>query len=243
MERRPRILLVNDDGIDAEGIIHLAAAACRLGEVRVAAPARQCSAMSMKLSLFDKITVREEAFPVPVKKAWRIGGTPADCVKLALQCLLEEQPDFVFSGVNSGCNTGFDIAYSGTMGAAMEARMEGIPAIAFSKFEGGSFEVTDAYLLPLMRELMAASIQKNEVFNVNFPSCPLELCRGIRRDLPIAPTEMYKDKYEKSFLPDGTPAYKMISPLIASEQAPTGSDMRAVFDGYIAVGTVRCSVL
>lgn len=243
MENRPKILIVNDDGIDAQGIVHLAAAACELGDVWVAAPARQCSAMSMKLTLFDKITVREEAFPVPVRKAWRIGGTPADCVKLTLQCLLEERPDFVFSGVNSGCNTGFDIAYSGTMGAAMEARMEGVPAIAFSKFEGGSFEVTDAYLLPLMRKLTETPVKRNEVFNVNFPSCPLRECKGIRRGLPVAPAEMYKDKYEKSLLPDGTLAYKMISPLIAPEQAPTGSDMRAVFDGCIAVGTIRCSVL
>ena len=117
------ILIVNDDGIHSEGIIRLAEAASRFGRVWVAAPDEQCSGMSQKISIFDPILVRPYEFPVPVEAAWSIGGTPADCVKVAVGFLLEEAPDLVLSGINNGYNAGFDNAYSGTIGAAAEALM------------------------------------------------------------------------------------------------------------------------
>ena len=91
-----KILIVNDDSVDAPGIAVLAHAAAQLGEVWVAAPAEQCSALSQKLTLRELISLEEVMdFPAPVKRAWRIGGTPVDCVKIALDYLLEEKPDVV----------------------------------------------------------------------------------------------------------------------------------------------------
>ena len=128
-----KILIVNDDSIHAPGIAVLAKAAMSLGEVWVVAPSHQCSAMSQKVTIRGSLTVeRVNDFPVPVKAAYQVSGTPADCVKAALLQLLDEKPDFVFSGINDGYNVGYDIAYSGTLGAAFEATMSGIPAIAFS---------------------------------------------------------------------------------------------------------------
>lgn len=117
-----QILVVNDDSIAAPGISLLAKAAAELGEVTVVAPAHQCSAMSQKLTLREVLAVEKvEDFSVNVQGAYRLDGTPVDCVKVALDYILEDRPDYVFSGINNGYNVGFDIAYSGTLGAAFEA--------------------------------------------------------------------------------------------------------------------------
>ena len=149
-----RILAVNDDGIRSPGLAALVRAVSGFGEVWVVAPSEQCSGMSQKLSLFNEMPLREADFPVPVMGAWSLGGTPADCVKVALDHLLDFKPDYVFSGVNDGWNAGYDIAYSGTIGACYEAVMNGIPAIAFSAQGRGDLEIAEEYMLPLARELM-----------------------------------------------------------------------------------------
>ena len=107
-----RILVVNDDGIKAEGIRRLAACAKKFGEVWVVAPARQCSAMSQRITVRENLEVRKADFPVMGVKAYSVDGTPADCVKVALNHLLPEKPDTVFSGINEGYNEGYDILYS-----------------------------------------------------------------------------------------------------------------------------------
>ncbi len=119
--------------IDSPGIALLAQAAGEFGRVWVVAPDAQCSAMSQKVTIRGGLTAKPvENFPAKVEGAYRVTGSPADCVRVALDCLLEERPDYVFSGINDGYNVGYDIAYSGTVGAAMEAVMHGVPAIAFS---------------------------------------------------------------------------------------------------------------
>ena len=110
MDKKLKILLVNDDGISSPGIVHLAEMAMQLGEVWVAAPSSQCSAMSQKLTIFQPLEVEEYDFPLPVAGAYSIGGTPADCVKTALKAVLPVMPDVVFSGINIGYNAGFYIA-------------------------------------------------------------------------------------------------------------------------------------
>lgn len=127
----PTFLIVNDDGIRAEGLRVLAAAAARFGEVYVAAPARQCSAMSQRISIYEPLIIRRASFPPSAVCAWSVEGTPADCVKAALRELLPVWPDYILSGVNYGYNTGYDIAYSGTIGAAMEGICSTLSAYLF----------------------------------------------------------------------------------------------------------------
>ena len=132
MKEKLKILIANDDGIRSEGIAKLARAAASFGTVWVAAPEHQCSGMSVRLTISEKsqMAVYRYDFPVPVEAAWSVDGTPADCVKVALNALLPFRPDIVLSGINDGLNAGLDVAYSGTIGAATEAAMHGVPAIA-----------------------------------------------------------------------------------------------------------------
>lgn len=145
MKEKLKILIANDDGIRSEGIAKLARAAASFGTVWVAAPEHQCSGMSVRLTISEKsqMAVYRYDFPVPVEAAWSVDGTPADCVKVALNALLPFRPDIVLSGINDGLNAGLDVAYSGTIGAATEAAMHGVPAIAFSMRDDKSFDITD----------------------------------------------------------------------------------------------------
>ena len=192
-----KILIVNDDSIDAPGIAVLARAAAQLGDVWVAAPAEQCSALSQKLTLRELIPVEaEKDFPVRVRSAWRIGGTPVDCVKVALEYLMEEKPDVVLSGINNGFNAGQDIAYSGTLGAAFEAERLGIPAIAFSVAGDKYLDAIEPHLLPLLQELTAKRAEPGSVWNVNFPAVKeTKPLRGILRDRSVCPVSMYREQY------------------------------------------------
>ena len=145
MKEKLKILIANDDGIRSEGIAHLAKMAAEFGDVWVAAPERQCSGMSVRLTISAKaeMAVYRYDFPVEVQAAWSVDGTPADCVKVALRSLLPFRPDVVLSGINDGMNAGLDVCYSGTVGAATEAAMHGLPAIAFSMRDDQSFDVTE----------------------------------------------------------------------------------------------------
>lgn len=105
-----RILVVNDDGIKAPGIKRLVQMAAGLGEVWVVAPAAQCSAMSHRITVRGDLEVKPYDFPATGVTAYSVGGTPADCVKVALGCLMTEKPDIVFSGINAGYNVGRDLS-------------------------------------------------------------------------------------------------------------------------------------
>ena len=234
------ILAVNDDSIHAPGIQMLARAASRLGNVYVVAPASQCSAMSQKLTLREPMTLRKiEDFPADVQAAWEVGGTPVDCVKVALYHILEEKPDLVLSGINNGYNAGFDIAYSGTLGAAFEAVRNGIPAIAFSAPSDAHLPAVEPWLLPIMQELAGADAGEGNVWNVNFPrmnDCPP---KGILRDRMPAHSSLFLEDYREEIRPDGTVTLSCRGIPVPDEALGTGTDGEAVRNGYISIGKVR----
>ena len=240
-----KILVVNDDSIHAPGIALLAKAAMELGEVTVVAPANQCSAMSQRITIRGDMRVdKVEDFPVPVKAAYKVDGTPADCVKIAMQYLLEEKPDYVFSGINDGYNAGFDIAYSGTLGAAFEAVMNGVPAMAFSNTMHSPLDIAETYLVDIIRELMVAGQGRGEVWNVNFPAVAPDQLKGILRDRTVAPIQFYSENYRETKLPDGAVALTgQGSPLTEQDETPAGTDVEAVLKGYISIGKVKCAVM
>lgn len=238
-----RILVVNDDGIRAPGIEALARVAAELGEVWVVAPEEQCSGMSQKLSLFSEMPLRKADFPVPVRGAWSLGGTPADCVKIALDHLLDFKPDYLFSGVNDGWNAGFDIAYSGTIGACYEAVMNGVPAIAFSSKSRGDLEIAEQYMPELARELIALGQQPGEIWNVNFPAGPLAALRGIQRGRRVAPMQLYNGVFTARPHPDGHAMLSQKGVPIGPGIAPEGTDIAAVLDGFISVGKIMSPLM
>ena len=240
-EKQMKILIVNDDSISAPGIEVLARAAAKLGTVWIAAPARQCSALSQKLTLRELISVEEADFPAPVRCAWRIGGTPVDCVKVALEYLMEEKPDVVLSGVNNGFNAGQDIAYSGTLGAAFEAERLGIPAVALSAASDRYLDAMEPYLLPLLRELTEKRPEPGSVWNVNFPAVNGEKpLRGILRDRVMCPVSMYQERYVPVRNEDGKTWLECRGIPTPDEKIPAGTDAAAVRAGYISIGQVGC---
>ena len=235
-----KILITNDDSIHAPGIAMLAKAALEFGEVTVVAPAQQCSAMSQRLTVFNDLKLEKvEDFPVPVHAAYKVDGTPADCVKVALHYVLEEKPDYVFSGINDGYNVGYDISYSGTLGAAFEAVKNGVPAIAFSAAKNDWLGVAEAHLASIIRELLEAGQEPGEVWNVNFPARIPEDVVEILRDRTIAPVSMYQEEYVATEQEDGSVLLGVKVKLVSNDLLPEGSDAHAVRSGCISIGKVK----
>lgn len=238
-----KILVVNDDSISAPGIELLAKAAMEFGEVWVVAPAEQCSALSQKLTLRETLTVEKvEEFPVKVQGAYKVKGTPVDCVKVALDYILEEAPDWVFSGINNGYNVGFDIAYSGTLGAAFEAVRHGIPAAAFSIAHDSHLPYAQPHLTEIMGELLEAGLKRGEVWNVNFPMMKRGI-KGILRNCPAASISLYREKYIEQRQPDGSIVLTNQGIPTPNDQIPEGTDAWTVRNGYVAIGKVNGFVL
>ena len=238
-----KILVVNDDGYDAPGLKRLAGMASRFGEVTVAAPEFHSSAKSHSITLKTEMKIKPQDIGLEGVTAYSVAGTPADCIRLALYHILPAYPDVVFSGINDGANTGFDVAYSGTIAAAMEALMHGIPAIAFSKKRNGLDEVTEAYLPQIMELLLKQDPGPGRIWNVNFPGCPLRECKGVLWNRPVAKGVLYQDCYGLRQEEDGCMTAWEILKEIPPETIPRNSDIAAVHDGYVSVGTVRSMVL
>jgi 5'-nucleotidase len=172
------ILVSNDDGILAPGLALLADACRAVGDVTVVAPDREQSGTSHSLTLHRPLR--------PARRpdgAFQVDGTPTDCVMLALQTLMPQRPDFVFSGVNHGPNMGEDVLYSGTVAAAMEAVMLGVPGIGIS-FAGNQPETMETYrdvLVHLIERITSVSdYPRDTLLNINLPRGPASELRGIK---------------------------------------------------------------
>jgi len=174
-----RILVTNDDGILAPGIVALAEAMKEFGEVIVIAPDRNNSGVSSAISLETPLRITE------IRPNWfQLNGTPADCAKLALSGFLKQEPDMVVSGINAGQNLGDDVIYSGTVGAAIEGRYLGLPSLAFSLAGHGAdimhYETAAEVAAQLMRRLLKHSLPPSLVLNINVPNVPFEKINGFQ---------------------------------------------------------------
>ncbi|MEM6451353.1 MAG: 5'/3'-nucleotidase SurE [Cyanobacteria bacterium P01_D01_bin.105] len=210
------ILVSNDDGVFALGIRTLANSLARAGHsVTVVCPDRERSATGHGLTLHRPLRV-EEAQGVfdPAVAAWACSGTPSDCVKLALDAVLPEAPDFVVSGINHGANLGTDVLYSGTVSAAMEGVLENIPAIAISlaSFAYKNFQPAAQFAVQLIAQLEKNPLDLPILLNVNIP--PVSAAeiqgtviarQGIRR---------YYDQFEKRIDPRGKTYYWLAGEII-----------------------------
>ncbi len=166
------IMVTNDDGIHAQGIKALSEALRELGDVTVVAPDRERSAVGHSLTLHSPLRVFELRAGY-----YAVDGTPTDCVNMGIHSLLPFRPDLVVSGINHGPNLGDDVTYSGTVAAAMEANLMGIPAIAVSlaTFDhNGHFTAAAAVAVRVARQLMANGLPADTFLNINVPSCPPE---------------------------------------------------------------------
>jgi 5'-nucleotidase len=235
-EQHRRILITNDDGIEADGLLRLVKEAVKFGEVWVVAPDGQRSAASHSIVLQKPLDVYPYDLGIEGVHAFSCSGMPGDCVRVGSLSVMPYKPDVVLAGINDGYNAASDIQYSATVGAALEAAFQGYPAIALSEGRMGH-QVTDHYLHEVLAELIDQKPGNGNVINVNFPECPIEQYRGILRERKVSKRMLFKDSYPLvEELPDGGKRYLVHGE--RQETAEDGTDLRALFDGYISIGTV-----
>ena len=240
-----KILVSNDDGIFALGVRALANTLAQAGhQVTVVCPNRERSATGHGLTLHQPIRAKEidSVFDENVN-AWSCSGTPADCVKFALSAVLKARPDFVFSGINHGPNLGTDVLYSGTVSAAMEGVLEGIPSVAFSlaSFTALEFQPAADFAQRLLEKLSGIDYPKAPLLSVNIPDLPASEIAGVlvtRQGL-----RRYIEKFEKRLDPRGKSYYWLEGEIIEDVEQPEDinlpphilTDVQAIGDRYITI--------
>jgi len=231
LERRLHILISNDDGVDAPGIIALVRELSKIATVTVAAPAQNASGASHGMTFTDPIFVSES-----VKDGVRwfgIRATPATCVRLALESLLAEKPDFVLTGINKGENLGLVTYYSATLGSAREASFSGIPSVSFNLQSGPimDYAVAAEFAVAIVRALAKNPIKSGFFLNVNVPNLTKDKIKGAIV-VPVDPQPPF-ERYEKRTTPNGKTYYwNTYKPLVAG---PEKTDVWAIRNGYISI--------
>ena len=227
------ILLTNDDGVMAPGLLALKRAMERLGEVVVFAPQRSWSASGHTKTMHKPLRVEEVTLPDGAR-AYATNGTPSDCVALALLGLVPRRPDLVVSGINQGANVGHDITYSGTVAAAMEAVIFGVPAFAISldAYEGGDFGLAAEFAAHLASLVLERGLPSHTLLNVNVPDVPPEGLRGVR--LTRLGRRIYRDVLIKRQDPRGR-SYYWIGGEPPTGVVEEGTDIGALAQGYISI--------
>jgi 5'-nucleotidase len=229
------ILVTNDDGYQSEGLAALRAAVSQVGEVVVVAPDRNWSAAGHYRKLFDPLRAWEGALP-DGSPAMICDGTPADCVALAVMGLLPRKPDLVVSGINLGANLGTDLLYSGTVAAAMEGIVFGIPGIAVSqvrkKEQPFDFRAAQAAVKKVLARVSEHGLPSGILLNLNAPARPPEEVHGIR--VARLGRRSYRDELVVRHDPRGRPYY-WIDGAEPEDHAEDGTDVAAVADGYVSL--------
>jgi len=232
-----RILLSNDDGIEAQGINILAEELKNIANVIVVAPDRDRSGASNSLTLDTPVRVKRVQ-----GNAFRVAGTPTDCVHLALTGLLDEDPDMVISGINHGANMGDDVIYSGTVAAAMEGRTLGRTAIAISLVVDDRphyFDTAARVARRLIDHLLGDPLPHDTVLNVNVPDCPYDELQGFaitRLGNRHRAGAMVREKD-----PRGRPVYWIGPPGPAGDAGP-GTDFHALAHGKVSITPIHADL-
>jgi 5'-nucleotidase len=223
------ILVSNDDGVSAAGIIALSNALSEFAQVLTVAPDRNCSGASNSLTLTNPLRINnlENGYIA-------VNGTPTDCVHLAIRQLCLTEPDIVVSGINAGANMGDDTLYSGTVAAAMEGRFLGLPAIAVS-LVGKSlihYDTAAVYATKIVKGLLAHPISRDQMLNVNVPDLPIAEIKGIKV------TRLGARHKAEGMIKTQDPAGKDIywlGPVGSEQDAGEGTDFDAVAAGYVSI--------
>jgi 5'-nucleotidase len=235
-----RILLTNDDGIHAPGLFALKRALDAAGHrVTVCAPDRPRSAASHAITLHKPLRISEVTLPDGTV-GYAPSGTPSDCALMGLDEVAPGKIDLVVSGVNHGPNLGWDVIYSGTVAAAMEAVILGVPAIAVStaSYEPNlHYETAAAFVADTLAPAVGAhGLPPHVLLNVNVPNLPPDEIRGVQ--LTVMGARQYVDRLEKRLDPTGRPYY-WLGGKIHDKETPSGTDSHAIGDGFISVTPIH----
>ena len=224
-----RILLTNDDGIDSLALPQLRRVLAAFGHVITIAPDRNQSASSQSLTLHRPLRIHARA-----DDEYSVDGTPTDCVLVAFHGELGEPPDFVVSGINHGPNMGEDVFYSGTVAAAIEGVLQGVPAVAASLVTRERTDFKDAAdaVGGILRQVLARGLQRRMLLNINVPFRPLADCAGIR--VTRLGTRVYEDTLVRNVDPRGRD-YFWIGGEDPVWRPDEGTDFHSVAAGYVSV--------
>ena len=231
------ILVTNDDGVNAPGLLALAEEMSKLGKVSILAPDRNWSASGHVKTLDRPLRVKEVRLSEQIM-AWASDGAPSDCVALAVCGFVQEKIDLVVSGINPYANLGHDVTYSGTVTAAMEAAIWGIPAIAMSlESPENLVGPADYYASARIARVVAQSVlhyslAPNLLLNVNVPYLPYEQLRGIR--ITRLGLRVYHDRLDQRMDPRGKPYYWTAGDL-PTGVPERGTDIGVLTEGYVSV--------
>lgn len=234
--KKPLILVTNDDGIAAPGIRALVEIAKSLGDVMVVAPDSPQSGKGHAITLSDPLRLYQVKMFEGVIASYECSGTPVDCVKLAKNVLLKDQEvDLCVSGINHGSNASINIIYSGTLSAAMEASLEGIPSIGFSLLNydyEASFEQCMPYVKKLMRYVLDNGIEHGNLLNVNLPNLPTEKIKGFK--VCRQADARWVEEFVESTDPRGGKYYWLTGRFV-NEDEGDDTDIWALENGYVSV--------
>ena len=229
----PLILVTNDDGVTSHGIAALREAAKDLGRVVVIAPETEKSAVGHAITLSNPIRIQEISKEDGVT-GFAVGGTPADCVKLAVRALLDRTPDLILSGINHGANVGMSVMYSGTVSAATEGVILGIPSIAISLDSWTSNDFTYAGKIAKIfaQKVLQSGLESGVALNINVPALPEDEVKGIRL------TRQGQSYYEETFEPRTDPrkrTYYWMDGFFVQTDNELDVDDVALADNYVSV--------
>lgn len=235
--KKPLILVTNDDGITAPGLRALIRYMKEIGDVVVVAPDSPQSGMGHAITLDNTLYSKKVIIDTDngATEEYSCSGTPADCVKLALQELLDRKPDICVSGINHGSNSSINVIYSGTMSAAIEAGIEGIPAIGFSLCDfswGANFDKAGDAIIKIVREALGKGMPKGVVLNVNIPKLEDKEYTGIRVSRQARAN--WKEKFDKRISPMGKEYYWLTGEFELLDKGED-TDEWALANGYISV--------
>lgn len=235
-----RILLTNDDGIHAPGLAALLEALRPLGHVTVVAPDRERSAVGHSLTFHSPLRVRQLPGEEDLVQ-FVTDGTPTDCVLLALYDLMPERPDVLFSGINRGANLGDDITYSGTVSAAMEGLIHGVPSVAVSQVgrHPVHYASAAAFAARLATRVYEEGMPPHTFLNVNVPDLPVEAIRGVQ--VTRQGHSIYDQRIVKRVDPFGMDYY-WVTGAVPTGKPDEGTDFRAIHEECISVTPVQTNL-
>lgn len=238
MRKKPFILLTNDDGIHAKGLISLYHALKPLGKVIAVAPLTEQSAVGHAITVSDPLRVIEIPFDDNIIM-YGVKGTPADCVKIAVRALFDQPPDLVISGINHGSNTSLNVLYSGTVSAATEGTILGIPsaAISLASHTWDDFSVAANVGYKVAQMLLVNKIPPATLLNVNVPAVEADKITGIR--ITRQGISHFKECYEKKVDPRGRTYYWLSGEMLELDGHDPLSDTRALNENAVSITPIE----
>ena len=237
---KPEILIVNDDGIHSPGIQALADAMVKIGNVTIIAPDKEQSGKSHSITLNDPIRLKSVNLKKGLK-GWSLTGTPVDCAKVAIQTLFNKKPDLVISGINLGANLGKNLIYSGTISAAYEGTVIGVPsaAISLDSFKKRNFTGAKYVATLIANHLLKYKLPSGTMLNVNVPNIGKKDLKGFL--ITKQGNQSFEDTYEKRIDPRGN-SYFWIKGEMVNNDFSIEYDGEAVSNGYVSITPIHFNI-